>query len=119
MLDMGAPIKIGDLVDRIIRLRGLRAGKDIEIVYTGLRPGEKLTEDLVFDVEQVEPTDCSAIYRVVDAWRPSLPQLEDAVDVLLQVATQGDHGAIRSELAAAADGQSLESAHARRLDSVG
>jgi FlaA1/EpsC-like NDP-sugar epimerase len=51
MLDMGEEIAIKDLAERMIRLHGLRVGTDIEIVYTGLRPGEKLREELSLDFE--------------------------------------------------------------------
>ena len=47
MLDMGEPVKILDLANALIRSRGLRPGKDIEVVFTGLRHGERLTEDLL------------------------------------------------------------------------
>lgn len=56
LLDMGEPIKITDLAKDIIRLMGLRLGEDIDIVYSGLRPGEKLYEELVADDEKTEPT---------------------------------------------------------------
>jgi FlaA1/EpsC-like NDP-sugar epimerase len=46
ILDMGTPVRIWDLAERLIRMKGLRPGADIEIVETGLRPGEKLHEEL-------------------------------------------------------------------------
>ena len=49
ILDMGDPIKIKDLAEKMIKLAGYRIGKDIDIVYTGLRPGEKLFEELLVD----------------------------------------------------------------------
>jgi FlaA1/EpsC-like NDP-sugar epimerase len=52
MFDMGKPVKIADLAYNMIRLSGLEPGKDIQIVYTGLRPGEKLFEELLYDKEQ-------------------------------------------------------------------
>ena len=52
MLDMGEEINILELAERMIRLRGLRPGEDIEVVFTGPRPGEKLREELVADFEQ-------------------------------------------------------------------
>lgn len=56
VFDMGTPVRIVDLARKMIRLAGLEEGKDIEIVYTGLRPGEKLYEELLSDAEQVLPT---------------------------------------------------------------
>lgn len=57
VLDMGEPILIKDLAEQIIRLSGLEPGRDIEIVYTGLRPGEKLYEELLHESENLQPTD--------------------------------------------------------------
>jgi FlaA1/EpsC-like NDP-sugar epimerase len=52
VLDMGEPVKITDLAHDMVRLMGLKVGDDIDIVYTGLRPGEKLHEELVCEEEQ-------------------------------------------------------------------
>ena len=54
--DMGEPVKIADLAKNMIRLAGFRPGKDIKIVYTGLRPGEKLYEELLNQKELTLPT---------------------------------------------------------------
>jgi O-antigen biosynthesis protein WbqV len=56
VLDMGAPVKIVDLARQMIRLAGLRPDVDVAIRYTGLRPGEKLFEELFHGGEQPEPT---------------------------------------------------------------
>jgi FlaA1/EpsC-like NDP-sugar epimerase len=56
VFDMGKPVKIADLANQMIRLSGLIPGKDIQIVYTGLRPGEKLYEELLTDKELTLPT---------------------------------------------------------------
>jgi len=56
VLDMGTPIKVVDLARDLIRLSGLEADKDIEIEFIGLRPGEKLAEDLVRDGEGLQAT---------------------------------------------------------------
>ena len=56
IFDMGQPVKISDLAKNMIRLAGYVPGKDIEIVYTGLRPGEKLYEELLNQKELTVPT---------------------------------------------------------------
>ncbi|MBA4389480.1 MAG: hypothetical protein C0399_00885 [Syntrophus sp. (in: bacteria)] len=56
VLDMGEPVKIVDLATDMIRLMGLRVGEDIDITYTGLRPGEKIHEELVSQEEEMENT---------------------------------------------------------------
>jgi FlaA1/EpsC-like NDP-sugar epimerase len=56
VFDMGQPVRIADLADKMIRLSGLVPGKDIEIVYSGLRPGEKLYEELLAGAEDTLPT---------------------------------------------------------------
>jgi len=56
VFDMGKSVRIVDLARKMIRLSGLQEGKDIQIVYTGLRPGEKLYEELLADTENTLPT---------------------------------------------------------------
>ncbi|HMN05465.1 MAG TPA: nucleoside-diphosphate sugar epimerase/dehydratase [Flavobacteriales bacterium] len=56
VFDMGKPVRIADLADRMIRLSGLEPGKDIEVRFTGLRPGEKLYEELLAEQEGNMPT---------------------------------------------------------------
>ena len=56
VFDMGKSVKIVDLARKMIKLSGLTEGKDIQIVYTGLRPGEKLFEELLADAENTLPT---------------------------------------------------------------
>ena len=56
VFDMGKPVKIVDLAKKMVQLAGLEEGKDIDIVYTGLRPGEKLYEELLSSAETTLPT---------------------------------------------------------------
>lgn len=63
VFDMGESVKITDLARKMIRLAGLEEGYDIKIAYTGLRPGEKLYEELLNDEEHVLPTPHKRIHR--------------------------------------------------------
>jgi FlaA1/EpsC-like NDP-sugar epimerase len=62
VLDMGEPIRIYDLAKELIERNGLRVGDDIEIQITGVRPGEKLYEELSCDNEQIRPTSHDKIH---------------------------------------------------------
>jgi len=62
VLDMGEPVKITYLAEQLIRLSGKEPGKDIQIVYTGLRPGEKLFEELFHELEPYEQTKHEKIF---------------------------------------------------------
>ncbi len=62
VLDMGKPVKILDLALNLIRLSGLKPYEDIDIVFTGLRPGEKLYEELLMDEEGLQSTDNELIH---------------------------------------------------------
>ena len=72
VFDMGEPMRIADLADKMIRLSGLEPGKDIEIVYTGLRPGEKLYEELLATSENTLPTHHPRI--LIGKVRPADPE---------------------------------------------
>ena len=81
IFDMGEPVKIVELAEKMIQMAGLKIGKDIDIVYTGLRPGEKLTEELLDKEEDVIKTHHPKIRKAaVRAYRfadisPMLDQL--------------------------------------------
>lgn len=70
VLKMGCMVKIRDLAEKLVFLAGKVPEKDIEIVYTGLRPGEKLFEELFNEDEQVQPTDHSQINCAIGAFEP-------------------------------------------------
>ncbi|CDZ78715.1 UDP-N-acetyl-alpha-D-glucosamine C6 dehydratase [Legionella massiliensis] len=63
VLDMGEPIKISYLAEQMIRLAGKEPGKDVTIEYIGLRPGEKLYEELFHDMEQLAPTEHEKLFK--------------------------------------------------------
>jgi O-antigen biosynthesis protein WbqV len=64
VLDMGKAIKISDLACALIRMHGMEPGKHIDINYVGMRPGEKLEEELLYPYERFESTDVEGIMRV-------------------------------------------------------
>ncbi len=72
VLDMGAPVKIVDLAKQMIRLAGLKLGTDIDIQYTGLRPGEKLYEELFVTNENTTTTE----HPMVKMARPNSPNID-------------------------------------------
>ncbi len=83
LLDMGEPISILTLAIKMIRLFGLREGRDIPIVYTGLRPGERLHEMLVAPDEELMPTANSKISKVYHTYEvPLLPAVTEWVQKL-------------------------------------
>lgn len=90
VLNMGKQVKILDLAEDLIRLSGLEPGKDIEIVFTGTRPGEKLSEDLWEEGHPYEPTIHPDIFRVECADDLSGVTLDQAVSELLRLAQEGD-----------------------------
>jgi FlaA1/EpsC-like NDP-sugar epimerase len=88
VLDMGEPIKIVDLASDLIRLSGLRVGDDVEIHFTGLRPGEKLFEELSRDDESLLPTS----HHTILCSRLGIPPagVHANVDALVQSAMRRD-----------------------------
>jgi FlaA1/EpsC-like NDP-sugar epimerase len=67
VLDMGEPVKIVDLATDLIRLSGKEIGKDVDIHYSGVRPGEKLYEELFFSAESALPTRHPKVMRARNA----------------------------------------------------
>lgn len=85
VLDMGEPVKIVDLARNLILLSGLRPGSDIEIQFTGLRPGEKLFEELKLRDEHLLPTPHQKIKSFVSNSGPDLKQVKGLLNELRQI----------------------------------
>lgn len=97
LLDMGAPVKIMDLAKNMIRLSGYEVGKDIQIKITGLRPGEKLYEELLTAAEgakktahskifesPLEPVDADWLYAEIDKFK-NARSAEDVIHILKEI----------------------------------
>ena len=94
VLDMGQPVKIWDLADKMIRLAGLVPGRDIEIQEIGLRPGEKMFEELALEMEECHKTDNNLIFvhekmdidsKIVDSDLVQLQELMETTDDKQQI----------------------------------
>ena len=94
VLDMGQPVKILDLAQSMIRLSGVSG---IEIVETGLRPGEKLYEELLVKTENLDKTDNSLIFVEKDTPLPK-DELERRLAILAAACATGDDEAVRKAL---------------------
>ena len=79
---MGKPVKIADLAKKMIEMAGFIPDKDIRIVYTGLREGEKLYEELLNDKEITQPTPHSKI-KVARVRQYNLPVVTKAINRLI------------------------------------
>ncbi|MFH2101774.1 MAG: nucleoside-diphosphate sugar epimerase/dehydratase [Chloroflexota bacterium] len=98
MLNMGEQVRIVDLAEDLIRLSGLEPGKDIEIAFTGIRPGEKLSEDLWESGTTYQSTTHPDIYRV-EAEEANIPQnIIQTIDELHRLARDGETAAILTML---------------------
>lgn len=96
IFDMGEPVRIVELAKKMIQMAGLKPGKDIEIVYTGLRPGEKLTEELLDEGEDIITTHHPKICKA--ATRPcNHDEIRRAVETLVAMArsSQDNYSLVR------------------------
>jgi len=97
LLDMGEPVKIVDLARQMITLSGFRPGEDIDIVFTGVRPGEKLFEELRTEGEDIQPT----VHPKVNIWRSRPTEwttVEAAINDLATVCNAIDRDAVVAAL---------------------
>jgi FlaA1/EpsC-like NDP-sugar epimerase len=101
VLDMGEPVRILDLAERMIRLSGMRVGADIEVQVTGIRPGEKLVEELLHDGEPALPTSHPAVTRV-ETLLPPAEELRATVGRLARLAGELRDDDVRDLLLGAA-----------------
>lgn len=98
ILDMGEPVKVLDLVRDLIRLSGLEPEVDIPIVFTGIRPGEKLFEELMTVEERQDRTEHDKIF-IAKPNPVAREALERALEVLVEAAIRSDTDTIRRTLA--------------------
>jgi FlaA1/EpsC-like NDP-sugar epimerase len=94
VLRMGEQVHILDLAEDLIRLSGLEPGRDIEITFTGIRPGEKLSESLLDDDLEYQETSHPDIVVVEDNHYATGVRLRNAVEELVRLADEGDVEAI-------------------------
>lgn len=97
VLDMGKPVKIYDLAEEMIRLSGLEPHKDIEIVETGLRPGEKLYEELLIKTEEMDKTENDLIF--IERDKPlSQEEIQEKLDILKEALKTGHNTTVKEAL---------------------
>ena len=118
ILNMGEQVRILDLAEDLIRLSGLEPGKDIEIIFTGIRPGEKLSEALWDEGADYLPTEHPDIYKLVEPDHLEGHELIQAISELESLAKQGDKEAILQLLDKLIPGSSVRSAPPTDITSV-
>jgi FlaA1/EpsC-like NDP-sugar epimerase len=99
VLDMGQPVKIADLAKQMIELSGFKVGEDIEIKFTGLKPGEKLYEELQHRDESHQPTEHPRILRFVSRGNTEMASAQ-AVDQLEPILYTASANTIKQQLKA-------------------
>jgi FlaA1/EpsC-like NDP-sugar epimerase len=118
VLNMGEQVRILDLAEDLIRLSGLEPGKDIEIVFTGIRPGEKLSEALWDEGADYQPTAHPDIYKLIEEDCLTGIELNQAILELERLAKQGEKDAILHLLDTLIPGSSVRSAPPTDITSV-
>jgi len=92
VLEMGEPVKIADLAKNLILLSGLQVGRDIDIQYTGLRPGEKMFEELNLQDERLVSTSHPKIRSYISDHARAALDIQASLRGLLQIAVRQDTG---------------------------
>lgn len=118
VLRMGDQIRILDLAEDLIRLSGLEPEVDIDVVYTGIRPGEKLSEELWDKWTEYEPTSHPDIVLLADEDVINDHELNQIVDELIHLAREGDASAIISIMDECIPGAAVSSTPPPDLTSV-
>jgi FlaA1/EpsC-like NDP-sugar epimerase len=90
VLDMGEPVRIMELAEKMIRLKGLTPGRDIAIRITGPRPGEKLTESVYYAREQVQATRVDGVLEVLRSNSPPIGEVQARLDAIIAYASRRD-----------------------------
>jgi FlaA1/EpsC-like NDP-sugar epimerase len=99
VLDMGEPVRIADLARNMIRLAGLVPGKDVQIEFTGLRPGEKLFEELITKGENILPTYHKKIKIFQSSSTVDAKLMQDWLETMRQIIARRDADAVIRHLA--------------------
>ena len=97
ILDMGTSIKIDDMARDLIRLSGFEPDVDIKIEYIGIRPGEKLYEELIIEGEGIVPTKHKKI-MVLKGFGCDRPTMNGKIDELIELAEDQDGDSIKVKL---------------------
>jgi O-antigen biosynthesis protein WbqV len=102
VLDMGEPVRVIELAEKMIRMKGLTPGQDILIRVTGPRPGEKLTETVFYEREQVQDTKVDGVLEVTSAGSPPIAEVQARLDAIVSYAARRDPQASLSMMKALA-----------------
>jgi FlaA1/EpsC-like NDP-sugar epimerase len=118
VLNMGQPVRILDLAEDLIRLSGLEPGRDIEIVFTGIRPGEKLSEDLWDKGYSYRKTDHPDIYQLECQENICGENLRTAVEELIHLSWEGDQSSVMAMFDDLIPGSAVRSSPPPELTSI-
>ena len=118
VLNMGEQIRILNLAEDLIRLSGLEPGKDIEIVFTGIRPGEKMRERLWDEGAIYQPTDHPEVFRLAEDDGTSSAILHQGIEELRKLTQVGDANGIINKLDALIPGATIFTAPQAELTAI-